>query len=957
VASSPLVAPPPRKSRAAPKLRPWHLSGIEPTRDDLIALLSEVPDRSVLAPGVVAAADLSAWAVALRLAWALAARQRFVPGLDRTGAKPRAVWDVILDGDEAPRVAALAASLPPSSRALVPAGSASSIAPATPALSSLRAFLAMAVDHLVRPPARLRDDESAPRQFDSLDEQWLHALSRRDGGVLKASVADLDRLESRLASWRQPLAATAARFRLCFRLEEPTVERGPTWYLRFLLQATDDPSVLVPVSEIWGADGPHEDLFRKRGFRPREYLLAAFGRAANLSPTIERSLRTPRPEGADLDTGGAHAFLAESAYLLEQDGFGVLVPSWWSRPEDRTRLVTRLELDSPDRPASGLLSLGEILTFRWKVAIGDQDLTWEELRALAELKVPLVQVRGRWVALDPRAVRETLARLEKAREGTINAREAVHLGLGLGRAPGGVEADSVEAGGWLGELLGRLQGGEAAVEPQPVPDSFVGTLRPYQERGYAWLAFLRRWGLGACLADDMGLGKTVQTLAAIQQDWDQTPKRSRRPTLLVCPTSVVGNWLRESTRFTPDLDVLVHHGLDRARDHDFRKEARARALVVTSYALLHRDADALRQVDWAGVVLDEAQNIKNPETKQARAARSLNASFRIALTGTPVENHVGDLWSILEFLNPGLLGNQASFRREFQVPIQLGRDAEAIKRLQQLTGPFVLRRVKSDKSILGDLPDKLEMKVFCTLTTEQATLYEAVVEEAAAALAGADGIQRKGLVLATLTRLKQVCNHPTQFLKDGSEVGGRSGKLARLLEMLDEMLDAGDRALVFTQFREMGLLLQSHLQDRFGREVPFLHGGVPKSQRDQMVETFQAREPDGPSIFLLTTRAGGTGLNLTAANHVFHYDRWWNPAVENQATDRAYRIGQTRGVQVHKFLCAGTLEERIDELIESKQRIAGTIVGAGEEWLTKLSTDELRSVIALRRDSLTGDMD
>jgi SNF2 family DNA or RNA helicase len=318
---------------------------------------------------------------------------------------------------------------------------------------------------------------------------------------------------------------------------------------------------------------------------------------------------------------------------------------------------------------------------------------------------------------------------------------------------------------------------------------------------------------------------------------------------------------------------------------------------------------------------------------------------------------VGDLWSILEFLNPGLLGTQASFRREFQVPIQLGRDADAIKRLQQLTGPFVLRRVKSDKSILGDLPDKLEMKVFCTLTREQATLYEAVVEEAAAALAGADGIQRKGLVLATLTRLKQVCNHPTQFLKDGSEVGGRSGKLARLLEMLDEMLDAGDRALVFTQFREMGLLLQSHLQDRFGREVPFLHGGVPKNQRDQMVETFQAREPDGPSIFLLTTRAGGTGLNLTAANHVFHYDRWWNPAVENQATDRAYRIGQTRGVQVHKFLCAGTLEERIDELIESKQRIAGTIVGAGEEWLTKLSTDELRSVIALRRDSLTGDMD
>ncbi len=397
-----------------------------------------------------------------------------------------------------------------------------------------------------------------------------------------------------------------------------------------------------------------------------------------------------------------------------------------------------------------------------------------------------------------------------------------------------------------------------------------------QVRGYSWLGFLKKWGLGACLADDMGLGKTIQTLALIQRDWYLG---ERRPLLLICPTSVVSNWEREASRFTPDLPVMIHHGIERARGQEFKKDACRHAIVVSSYALLQRDLEVLKEVNWAGIVLDEAQNIKNPETKQAKAARAIGGDYRVALTGTPVENSVGDLWSIMEFLNPGFLGTRTEFKERFFIPIQAARDPEATERLKHLTGPFILRRLKADKTIIADLPEKMEMKVFCTLTKEQASLYEAVVNETLKGLDKTEGIQRKGIVLATLSKLKQVCNHPAQFLGDNSPVPGRSGKLARLTEMVEEMMEVGDRVLIFSQFAEMGAILRRYLQEAFGREALFLHGGVLKKHRDRMVERFQA-DGNGPSLFILSLKAGGTGLNLTRANHVIHFDRWWNPAVE-----------------------------------------------------------------------------
>jgi SNF2 family DNA or RNA helicase len=468
-------------------------------------------------------------------------------------------------------------------------------------------------------------------------------------------------------------------------------------------------------------------------------------------------------------------------------------------------------------------------------------------------------------------------------------------------------------------------------------------------RGFSWLGFLRQYGLGACLADDMGLGKTIQALALLIRERAAGVDRS---VLLVCPTSVVGNWRKEAERFAPGLPVLVHHGVARTRGPEFLEEAGRHALVISSYALVHRDIGVLRDVPWSGIILDEAQNIKNPETQQSRAVRSLAADYKIALTGTPVENNVGELWAIMEFLNPGFLGTAADFRRRFLLPIQKRDDSDAAGQLRKLTAPFILRRLKTDRSVLQDLPEKMEMKVFCNLTPEQASLYQSVVADATRSLDSSTGIQRKGVILAALTKLKQVCNHPAHFLGDESPLPGRSGKLSRLTEMVEELLSEGDRALIFSQFADMGERLRRHLSATFGQETLFLHGGVPAHKRDKMVERFQNGGENGPRLFVLSLKAGGTGLNLTAANHVFHFDRWWNPAVENQATDRAFRIGQQRNVQVHKFVCVGTLEERIDEMIERKKAIADNVIGAGEAWLTELSTAEIKDLFALRQEAL-----
>jgi SNF2 family DNA or RNA helicase len=456
--------------------------------------------------------------------------------------------------------------------------------------------------------------------------------------------------------------------------------------------------------------------------------------------------------------------------------------------------------------------------------------------------------------------------------------------------------------------------------------------------------FLDRLGLGACLADDMGLGKTIQLLAL---ELHARAGGTRAPTLLICPLSVLGNWQREALTFAPGLRVKVLHGADRP---DPPALAEGCDILLTTYATATRDVDALAAIDFDRVVLDEAQHIKNSASAAAHAVRRLRARHRVALTGTPVENRLAELWSILDFLNPGLLDSAYTFRARYAVPIERYADEGAAARLRHATRPFMLRRVKSDPAVIDDLPDKRHTRHLCSLTIEQATLYRAVLDDMLERLKQGDDVRHKGVVLAAMTKLKQVCNHPAQLLGDGSPLPGRSGKLERLEEILDRILADGERALCFTQFARFGALLTPHLAARFGVPVRYLHGGTPRGARDAMVAAFQA-DPR-PGIFLLSLKAGGTGLNLTAANHVVHVDRWWNPATEAQATDRAFRIGQQRDVQVHTLLCLGTLEERIDRMIADKGALAERVVGTGEGWLTSLSTGELQDLLTLAPEAV-----
>ena len=713
----------------------------------------------------------------------------------------------------------------------------------------------------------------------------------------------------------------------------------------YLLQANDDPSLLVEAGEVWSARG-HLDYLEYRFNRPQEKLLAGLGLASRMFEPIERSLRQPKPVGVTLSHDEGYQFLTEAVRLLESSGFAVLVPNWWGR---RARIQARAKIKGQTEEPSGILTRDSILRYEWQLSLGGESISRDEFETLVELKQPLVRYKGEWVALDPDQIKAAMNFFEQTQNGEITFEEALKAHATTTEIDG-IEVENTEIDGWLQDVFDRLYSPDEVLTP---PDTLEATLRPYQLRGAGWLAQMRRMGLGACLADDMGLGKTLQTITIWLYERQQLEVSN--PALLVCPTSVVGNWRHEIRRFAPTLKALTHQGAERLQGDDFVKAAQAVDVVLTSYALLRRDLDIFKRVTWSDLVLDEAQNIKNPSTKQAQAARSIPAEFKLALTGTPVENRLSELWSIFQFLNPGYLGSQKAFKTAFSTPIERYGDAVASQSLKKLTAPFILRRMKTDSSIIQDLPDKFENKVYCTMTPEQVTLYEAAVREAMEAIQSADeDMARRGNILRMLTQLKQICNHPAHFLKEGAvaPLTERSGKLDRLTEMIDVIIENEERLLIFTQYAEMGEMLQAHLRDYLVDEVLFLHGGTSAKHRDEMVRRFQS--PQGPPAFILSLKAGGTGLTLTAANHVFHFDRWYNPAVEDQATDRAFRIGQTKDVQVHKFICLGTLEERIDEMIEKKQALAKAIIGTGESWISELDNNELHDLVALRHEALEG---
>ena len=920
----------------------WTVPTLVLDADDALALLWPISReaRDIDAPRH--GGDLRYLSAMAGFATDLVARARVLPTVARHGpGLGVAMWRPIVTGADAEWLRAAASARPPVS---IAADQPQSVAAAVDAL----------VDAVVR--SRLAQPASKPRKAAKAQTPWRAALIG-PGRVFRAPDAEVSALADALAQWASEALGGGA-VRACFRLVEPaaplpadgaSVDEDDGWRLEFALQAADEPSLVVDADQVWRSKGSLRALARHVP-DPQETLLAELGRAVRLYPDLGRALRTAKPSVLTLGAVTAHDFLVEAVPLLVAAGFGVLLPGWWTNPS--ARVGARLKVSTPSQPGAvgSPAGIGQdgLVDFDWQLAVGEHTLTEQELDDLVEAQQPLVRVRGQWLYVDHERLaqaRAFLQRQAKSAGGRMSLGEVLHSLGTPDEGPGGLPVLSVEADGWLGDLLSPQSA--KRLEPVTAPPGFVGSLRPYQERGLAWLTFLEAVGMGGILADDMGLGKTIQLLALIARDLADESATGLAPTLLVCPMSLVGNWQREAARFTPHVRVHVHHGAERPRGKDFDAAVASSDLVVTTYALLARDAAALRKVPWRRLVLDEAQAVKNAATKAAVAARSIPVQHRIAVTGTPVENRLADLWSLMEFANPRLLGTPKQFKDRFATPIERHGNAEAGIRLRALTQPFTLRRLKTDSSIITDLPAKLEMEVVCSLTSEQAALYQAVVADMLERIATTDGIERRGLVLATMTKLKQVCNHPAQFLGDGSRLAGRSGKLARLEETLDEVMAAGEKALLFTQYATFGAMMRSHLSARFGREVAYLHGGVAKADRDTMVARFQDGGRATPPLFVLSLKAGGTGLNLTAANHVVHVDRWWNPAVEDQATDRAYRIGQTKPVQVRKFVCAGTLEEKIAAMIRDKRGLAASIVGTGEGWLTELSTTALRELFAL----------
>ncbi len=926
--------------RPGSSLSQWVVETVDMSVRDTVLLLSWVLRGMDTVAGMTVGADLAYWACVMRFAGSLVARQRFLPDMQPDYDEFLAWWRPVFSEGDRTRLVTMAGLMPAAARAM---GDGTRARPKIAPITALKSFIDTLVNHMIywASSVSVTPGYAKQKRFKMIHDEWIHGLTTAHSGI-EISSNSLD-LAKYIREWMKATDTLEdPSMRMCIRIEEPGEDKVQSgqWSVKYFVQYRTDPDRMVPADKVLDSGFSAPDGVHVRGF-----LLRSLGHASVISAGIAAGLKSGGAGGYETDTAGAYRFLREEAPILEQSGFGIETPEWWSGSGATTRLSAHATVRGSGARTGGMLDLNSSVGLDWRLDIGGSAVTPNRLRDIAGSDVPLVSVHGRWVDTGSGQVRRAADFI--ADRSAMTVRNCIMTGLGTGAAPDWMDVKI--SGGRIGNTIEALRGDRTMAE-LPQPDGFSGTLRPYQIRGYSWMSFLQETGLGGCLADDMGLGKTVQVLALIQRHVSGAAGRHRsRPVLVVCPTSVIDNWKKEASRFAPGLSVMIHHGTGRKKDDAFATESERHDIVITSYGLMQRDVEFVRKMQWEGVILDEAQNIRNPSTGHARAARSLEAGFKFALTGTPVENNVGDLWSIMEFLNPGLLGTRAQFRRNFLTPIQKGRDVAAIKTLRKMTGPFILRRLKTDRSVISDLPEKMESDVYCPLTREQVSLYEAVLVGLEKGLHDADGIRRKGMILATLTKLKQVCNHPAHFLKDGSAVPGRSGKLERLMEMLVEVTESGGQALVFTQFVEMGKILQRHICDTLGCKVSFLHGGTTRGQRSAMVDRFQR---GGDMVLIVSLKAGGTGLNLTAAGHVFHFDRWWNPAVEDQATDRAFRIGQRHNVQVYRMVCSGTMEERIAELMRRKREVAAEVVDAGEGWLTNLSDAEIRDVLALSGEAV-----
>ena len=796
--------------------------------------------------------------------------------------------------------------------------------------------------------------DAEDQRHETLHDAWLMAL-RSETGLVRWNDAECAAFAAELAEWsgaaeEDVAARTAVNFRFSaegagdFRIRTamPKGRRG----LRALGQAAFVFGPIRAMHRERAADGAgggglvvelsraEAESFLRSGARELNeagYSVSGCDIKASVNASVE--LGSDRVElGSDrVGLGSDRVGLGSDRVELGSDRVGLESRAHSSTLKDSTSTLSDPNLTLSDSKPT--LKDPKIAT-RLIVRVAGEVVDAEEVRFLLEQKSTLVFFRDRWIDVDRNVLKEALRALERSESRTLSTTAALGFAMGVG-AVGRMEVEEARSHGWLRGLVNELRqriaaangnGSTAPRSPEAARQSpLTAVLRPYQARGVSWIRFLTNHGFGALLADDMGLGKTVQTIAWIASlRGNHQPPTTNHPFLIVSPLTLVSNWRHEFAKFAPGMKVYVHQGDNRALETGFRREADAADVVLTSYSLLVRDYQIIRRVEWAGLVLDEAQAVKNPDTQVARAVRALGAPKRLALTGTPVENTVSDVWSLEEFLNPGFLGDRKSFVERFVKPIALDERSAAAKRLRHALEPFVLRRLKSDPEIAAELGEKREIKEYCVLSPGQRREYEAALADYRASE------RRRGDVFALITRLKLIC--------DGA------GKVERLVELVGSVLAAGESVLVFTQYAKVGSELKKVLDAKFAGDTPFLHGSLPARQREDEIARFNDA---GPSAFVLSLKAGGYGLNLVKATHVVHFDRWWNPAVEAQATDRAHRIGQARTVFVHAFISEGTLEEHVDEILERKSRVAGTLVASGEGFLMQLQPDELEAALAL----------
>ena len=941
---------------------PWQVEGLAIEPAAATQWLSRLP-LSGNHPDL--ADELRWWSHLQRWALSLVARGRWLPQVELSkgeGYPHRARWVPLLNReDDRRRLEDLASRLPLVATCALPwreptgkrsnrttrlrpeaMRAANPVACCRPRSGRLR--VATLLEELVDAQLRM-GYESSNQVLDPLLTAWQDALGS-GSGIIRLNDEDALRLATASHHWREAVAGNVAPARTCLELLTPE-DGEDLWEMRFSLQAEADPTLKVPAAAAWALGAHTLQLGEIRVEHPGEVLLEGLGRALTVFAPLERGLESATPEAMQLTPAEAFVLVRTAARQLRDVGVGVSLPASLSGGlASRLGLAIKAELSATSRG----FTLGETLDWSWDLMIGGVTLTLRELERLAGKRSPLVRHKGAWIELRPNDLKN--AERFCGANPDMSLDDALRLTATEGDTLMRLPVHQFEAGPRLQTVLEQYHQ-QKAPDPLPAPEGFCGQLRPYQERGLGWLAFLHRFDQGACLADDMGLGKTIQLLAFLQHL--KAENELKRPVLLVAPTSVLTNWKREAKAFTPELNVLEHYGPRRPSTTATLQKALVDIdLVLTSYGLLQRDSELLEMIDWQGTVIDEAQAIKNPNAKQSQAARDLalpskSSRFRIALTGTPVENRVSELWALMDFLNPKVLGEEDFFRQRYRLPIERYGDMASLRDLKSRVGPFILRRLKTDKAIISDLPDKVELSEWVGLSKEQKSLYDKTVDATLESIARAPRGKRHGQVLGLLTKLKQVCNHPALALKEATVSKGfieRSAKLQRLEEILEEVIEAGDRALLFTQFAEWGTLLQAYLQQRWKFEVPFLCGSTSKTERQAMIDRFQ-EDPRGPQLFLLSLKAGGVGLNLTRASHVFHVDRWWNPAVENQATDRAYRIGQMNRVMVHKFITSGSVEEKIDRMIKEKSKLAEDIVGSGEDWLGGMGVNQLRELVSL----------